>query len=79
MSRAVVFLTFGIYIFHFPFERLEHAQICVTIHSEPVLRVVNVNQVPDELIVILANDSSLSFVGPKHVMVVQGVVDNWVT
>lgn len=57
-------------------QRLEHGKVRVAVHAEPVLGVVDVDQVSDQLLVGLADQAALTLVRPEHHVVVQRVVDH---
>ena len=53
---------------------VEHGQLRVAVHAEPVLGVVDGYQVGDELLVRLADVAPLALLRAKHGVVVQGIV-----
>ena len=56
---------------------VEHGELRVSVHAEPVLSVVNGNQVLDQLVVRLANDATLALVRTKHCVIVERIIDHW--
>lgn len=71
---AVVLVAFV--LVQLPAQRLEHGQVRVAVHAQPVLGVVDVDQVPDELVVRLADQAALALVGAEDHVVVERVVDH---
>ena len=55
---------------------VEHGELRVSVHAEPVFGVMNGNQVLDQLIVRLANDATLALVGTKHCVIVERIIDH---
>lgn len=57
-------------------EGLEHGELGVTVHAQPVLCVVDGDQVSDQVLVTLTDVASLSLLWTEHCVVVQRVVHN---
>ena len=53
---------------------VEHGELGVPVHAEPVLRVVDGDEVRDQLLVRLADIPSFSLFRPKHRVIIQRVV-----
>lgn len=57
--------------------RLEQRQLRVAVNAQPVLRIVNVDQILDQLLVGLAADvAAAALQRPEHVVIVQRIVDH---
>lgn len=55
---------------------VEHGELRVSVHAQPVLGVVNCDEVLDQLFIGLADDPALPFRGTEHQVIVQRVVDD---
>ena len=53
---------------------VEHGELGVPVHAEPVLRVVDGDEVRDQLLVRLPDIPSFSLFRPKHRVIIQRVV-----
>ena len=53
---------------------VEHGELAVAVHAEPVLRVVDGDEVRDELLVRLPDVATPPLLRPEHQVVVQRVV-----
>jgi hypothetical protein len=56
-----------------------HHEVRVSVHAQPVLGVVDVDQVPDQIVVRLADVAALALLWSKHHVVVQRIIHHRIT
>ena len=51
----------------------------VVIHTEPILSIVDGNEILNELFVSFANESAFTFLWSEYIVIIQWIIDYWIT
>lgn len=74
LTDSLTQLTFFLSIVLLPW--LEHRVLSIAIHAKPVLCIVDLNEVLDQLVISLVDNAALGLVGSEDSVVVEGVIDD---